>query len=596
MSVHRRIAKNRMMEGGSTSALVAPVEEAMEMANPTALRQSHMKVNSNIFPLDPNLDFDCSQIDVSDRFYNSDSITQDAPLSWQIQPSFNVFRNLALSRFIFRVQLNLLYAPSSANFNNIRIALKPFFSYLFIQNETYNINNVNCADQAPRTSCWANWIKCLLIQSNLQPADVNVGQLYTAGTPAPGLVPCVISGVLSSICAEDSRTYTEGIVHIDGVTGIDSYTAAHTHLMFAKNGFFNQIGMGINGNQFFTAVDPTTFFGYTSYNASFEIVYRPMSGVFLNPHYLPPGVNLNFILTVAPFTQWLNGYSCAGASDTPQARFQALIQQSSTAGSGQPKASNYVSSITILSAVFVAREVTVTQTALKSYQQLILRSPCYFNCVTSNTLLYDVNSTQIQLTNLFSGRLGNIVTVCLLSGVPSSGTGNLQPLLTHSPLPGITESAGVTGAASNICLNQVTLIVNGRRYSSLWSSPMTMGSSSGIAQWYEQYKLAALVSKQANRGNSDSNSSIELQYKMDNPLLSLSEFQSVATVCCINIRRNGTIFQSGDREVGSVEMLVTLDANGSGAIPAGTKLLVQSLNTDSILSISDGGASSSFIF
>lgn len=593
MSVHRRIAKNRMIEGGSTSALVAPVEEAMEMANPTALRQSHMKVNSNIFPLDANLDFDCSQIDVSDRFYNSDSITQDAPLSWQIQPSFNVFRNLALSRFIFRLQINVIGGIAALAFAQNRLELKAFFSYLFIQNETYNINNVNCADQAPRTSCWANWIKCLLIQSNLQPATVSCQTYGDSVTIVNGLM---FSSMLGTIGAEDSRTLTEGIVHIDGISGIDSYTASHNHLMFAKNGFFNQIALSPNGN--FNGVYVGTGnvgYDYTNFNASFEIVYRPMSGVFLNPHYLPPGVNLNFILTVAPVMQWLNGFSCV-AGENAGTHQQALLQRGPGAATTPPCASNFVSSVTILSAVFVAREVTVTQTALKSYQQMILRSPCYYNCTTSNTLLYDVNSTQIQLTNLFSGRLGNIVTVCLLSGTPSRGTGNLQPLLTQSPLPGVTENLLYTSAASNICLNQITLIVNGRRYSSLWSAPMTMGSSSGIAQWYEQYKLAALVSKQANRGNSDSNSSIELQYKLDNPLLTLSEFQSVATVCCINIRRNGTVFQSGDREVGSVEMLVTLDANGDGSIPAGTKLLVQSLNTDSILSISDGGASSSFIF
>jgi hypothetical protein len=118
-------------------------------------------------------------------------------------------------------------------------------------------------------------------------------------------------------------------------------------------------------------------------------------------------------------------------------------------------------------------------------------------------------------------------------------------------------------------------------------------STQDISQWYEQYRQCSLMVALSGRGDDQSNSNLDTKYRFDNPILTKAEFQSQATFLCYNIRRSGTVMNcSGDKEVGGIDLLVNIN----GSLHPSAQLLIVGLNTDSLLSITDGGSTSSFVF
>ena len=600
---HRRskMQAAESMEGG---ALVAPQMIAAEAGMMEALKQSHIKVDDRAFPIDPNLDFDSSVILCEDRAYNADSIADiSQPLTFTIQPQYNVFRSFSESRFVFRLQL-LLGAVQDPT-DQLQAALKPYFSALFINDITININNVACNDQHSRTAQYAHFVKTVLLQANLKPVVSNV---QYRGRNASNYGWAEI--VPNSFSSEDHRTLSEGIVNIDGNFGMDAICSSHNVAMFMQNGFLSQIGiLGSAATGIFVSPFEVVTSGvivdyvFASTNASFEITYIPKDGIWQQPKFMPPGINLNFVMQIQPFSKWLNGFNAnigliAGPPSWQQA--QAIRQGGDN---GAPGSLVWVSGVAIESAIYYERQYTLTQTALRAYQSLIMRQPLYFSCLTSNTLLFPVTSNSVQLTNLFAGRLPNIIVVGLLNQTPSNPTLNSQSLLCYSPVPGVTESPIYSTSTANgrvvptvACISTVTLTVNGRRYPNLWQGTQTAGTCNNVQQWYEQYKQCSLISRLAGRSDGATNTNYDTKYKYDTPLLSLSEFKSCFNLLCFNIRRNGTVVNcSGDKEVGGVEVLLTLSSVG-GAVPPNAQLMLCGLNTDSICSITDGGSSTSFVY
>ena len=592
---HRRskMQAAESMEGG---ALVAPQMIAAEAGMMEALKQSHIKVDDRAFPIDPNLDFDSSVILCEDRAYNADSIADiTQPLTYTIQPQYNVFRSFSESRFVFRLQLQLVPGlPSAATNDAYGASLKPYFSALFINDITININNVACNDQHSRTAQYAHFVKTVLLQANLKPV---VASVRYASYNVSGSTNRLID-VLNSCSSEDHRTYSEGIIAIDGNIGMDGWNATHNTALWCQNGILQQIGMNGGGSYCWWN---TGVFGYapmffTSTNASFEITYIPKDGIWQQPKFLPPGINLNFVMQIQPVAKWVNGWNAIISGTDPQG---PAITGNLTPGT----LTTFVSGVTILSAIYYERQYTLTQTALRAYQSLIMRQPLYYSCLTSNTLLFPVTSNSVQLTNLFAGRLPNIIVVGLLNQTPSNPTLNSQSLLTYAPCPGMTEnplyaSSVLSGRVvpTVACISTVTLTVNGRRYPNLWQGAQTAGTSNNVQQWYEQYKQCSLISRLAGRSDGATNTNYDTRYKFDTPLLTLSEFKSCFNLLCFNIRRNGTIVNcSGDKEVGGVEVLLTIDSVG-GLVPPNAQLMLCGLNTDSICSITDGGSSTSFVY
>ena len=102
------------------------------------------------------------------------------------------------------------------------------------------------------------------------------------------------------------------------------------------------------------------------------------------------------------------------------------------------------------------------------------------------------------------------------------------------------------------------------------------------------------LSMLTNSNDGATNTNLNMNYKADTPLLSLSAFKSCFTYLCFNIRRNGTIMDdSGDKEVGSIDALISI--NGTVAAST-TQLMLCGLNTDSLLTVTDGGSSTSFVY
>lgn len=323
----------------------------------------------------------------------------------------------------------------------------------------------------------------------------------------------------------------------------------------------------------------------TGLNVAIELTYRPQDGIFLQPKLLPPGVNLNYIFNTNTIGTWCNGY----LKQVPN----------STLGGANPDAVGCT--YTILKAQYYERQYTATQTAIRAYQSLIMRQPLYYSCMTSNTLLYPVapGTQSVQLTNVFSGRLPNIIVVALLNQTPSpyaqtATSGNINLLTTYSPLPTAQLAQSFGGVPTTYdCISNVQLTVNGRTYPHLWTSSMAPASTADLSQWYEQYRQCALIVALNGRDTDQPNTNFDVKYKYDNPLLSKAEFQTQATFCCFNIRRNGTILNcSGDKEVGGIDLLVNI--NGTAHPQA--QLLVVGLSTDSLATITDGGATTSFVF
>jgi hypothetical protein len=567
------------MEGG---ALIAPQMVAVEQGHQEMLKQSHIKVDDRYFAIDPNLDFEASTILCEDRVYTSDqtpSITQ--PITFTIQPQFNVFRSLSESRFVFTVQAVLPAGATVPSGENLILIPKPYWAQLLVRDFTININNVACNDQHSRVASYAGFIKILLTQGNLKTASMS----STILDPTEPAVSFVL--LLNSYAGEDTRSLQEGIVNLDSYAGADWLFGYNNVVMSLVAG----VACNVGGNSF---IAPTLGDITVNYIVPIEMTYRPQDGIFLQPKLLPPGVNLNYIFSTTSLGTWCNGY---------------VNEYNGTQGSSysyNPDAfTGYTYKIT--KAQYYERQYTITQTGLKAYQSLIMRQPLYYSCMTSNTLLYPIagNQTSIQLTNVFSGRLPNIIVVGLLNQTPnqaqnppivggSASSGNISLLQTYSPLPPCVNllTAGGTPAPAD-CINSCQLTVNGRTYPHLWSSNMLPNSTQDISQWYEQYRQCALISRIEGRSDGQPNTNFDPKYKYDNPILTKSEFQSQCTFLCFNIRRNGTLVNcSGDKEVGGIDLLVNIN----GTTHPNAQVLIVGLNTDSLATITDGGSTTSFVF
>jgi hypothetical protein len=557
-------------EGGR---LINPQVVAVEEGHQEMLKQSHIKVDSRYFAIDPNLDFESSTILCEDRVYVSDQAPNPTqPITFTIQPQFNVFRSLAESRFVFTVQSVVPVGTSMA------LIPKPYWSQLFVRDFTCNINNVAVNDQHSRTASYAGFIKIIMTQGNLKIVNFNSALLQS------GAAPNILNYLsVSNWAGDDTRALQEGIVNIDVFNGEDYLNSYNNVVMAMSAGPGNSFGN--------VQVQYSPLGIPLSGKVNLELTYRPQDGIWRQPKLLPPGVNLNYIFNLNTLGVWCNGYTTTQAT------------AGTNSFSVNPDSLNV--SFNVLKAQYYERQYTCTQTCLKAYQSLIMRQPLYFTCMTTNTLLYPVPATQqsLQLTNVFSGRLPNIIVVALLNQSPGpytsaiAGTGNIYPLKTFSPILTATDqfinngTVNVTATADSIQSLQLT--VNGRTYPHLWSSNMQPFSQQDLSQWYEQYRQCSLITALNGRTDGEMNSNYDTKYKYDNPILTKAEFASQCTFCCFNIRRSGTVMNnSGDKEVGGIDLLVNI--NGSNHPFA--QLLISGINTDSLMSITDGGSTTSFVF
>jgi len=565
---------SKSMQGGK---LINPQVVAVEEGHQEMLKQSHIKVNSNYFAIDPNLDFESSTILCEDRVYVSDQAPNPTqPITFTIQPQFNVFRSLAESRFVFTVQASIPIGQP-----NLVLVPKPYWSQLFVRDFTCNINNVAVNDQHSRTASYAGFIKIIMTQGNLTAVSLN----YTAQIVA-GVTTTSTEAWLYSWAGDDTRSLQEGIINIDAYNGEDYMLGYNNIVMALSAGVGNAFGATrfLVSNPYVT-INPVV-------NCTLELTYRPQDGIWRQPKLLPPGVNLNYIFNLNTIGVWCNGYSKVQLNAQP------------VSYSLNPDVVGVT--FNVLKAQYYERQYTCTQTCLKAYQSLIMRQPLYFTCMTTNTLLYPISQTQqsIQLTNVFSGRLPNIVIVALLNQSPkalstTAGSGNINTLGTYSPQYAITDGTlynpltSANAITTGDSIQSLQLTVNGRTYPHLWSSNMQPTSPQDISQWYEQYRQCSLITALNGRTDGEMNSNFDTKYKYDNPILTKAEFQSQATFCCFNIRRSGTVMNnSGDKEVGGIDLLVNIN----GTFHPNAQLLISGVNTDSLMSITDGGSTTSFVF
>jgi hypothetical protein len=553
------------MEGG---ALIPPQVVAVEEGHLEMLKQSHIKVDSRYFSIDPNLDFESSTILCEDRVYVSDQTpSATAPITFTIQPQFNVFRSLSESRFVFTLRAVI---PESI-VGGIVLLPKAYWSQLFVRDFTININNVACNDQHSRTAMYAGFMKILLTQG-----DLKTTQHSTIINNIAGASTTSITNTIYSWAGDDTRTLQEGIMNLDCFQGQDFQASYNNVVMTLIGG----TGGGFGNAALHAFQYPTGF------NIAIELTYRPQDGIFLQPKLLPPGVNLNYIFNTNTIGTWCNGY-------------YKVVPNALVAPSFNPDSAGCT--YTIVKAQYYERQYTATQTAIRAYQSLIMRQPLYYSCMTSNTLLYPVasNAQSVQLTNVFSGRLPNIIVVALLNQAPTwrgqtATSANSNLLTTYSPLASADLAILFGGALAPLdCISNVQLTVNGRTYPHLWTSNMAPGSTADLSQWYEQYRQCSLITALNGRDTDQPNTNFDVKYKYDNPVLSKAEFNSQATFCCFNIRRNGTVLNcSGDKEVGGIDLLVNIN----GTSHPSAQLLVVGLSTDSLATITDGGATTSFVF
>ena len=560
-------------EGGS---LINPQVVAVEEGHQEMLKQSHIKVDSRYFAIDPNLDFESSTILCEDRVYVSDQAPNPTqPLTFTVQPQFNVFRSLAESRFVFTVQ-----AVIPALVTNLVLVPKPYWSQLFVRDFTCNINNVAVNDQHSRTASYAGFIKIIMTQGNLKAVSLN----YTAQIVA-GATNTSTEAWLYSWAGDDTRSLQEGIINIDAYNGEDYMLGYNNIVMALSAGVGNAFGnTRLLVSNPYTAINPVL-------NCTLELTYRPQDGIWRQPKLLPPGVNLNYIFNLNTLGVWCNGY-------------QPVQNTGINSYSQNPDSINVT--FNVLKAQYYERQYTCTQTALKAYQGLIMRQPLYYTCMTTNTLLYPISQTQqsIQLTNVFSGRLPNIIVVALLNQSPKAlsatvSNGNINTLGTYSPQYAITDGTlynpliSLNAPSTGDCIQSLQLTVNGRTYPHLWSSNMQPNLPQDISQWYEQYRQCSLITALNGRTDGEANSNFDTKYNYDNPILTKAEFASQCTFCCFNIRRSGTVMNcSGDKEVGGIDLLVNIN----GVNHPGAQLLISGINTDSLMSVTDGGSTTSFVF
>ena len=577
---HRGSRRSALAEMSGSGVLENPAMPAVEAGHQEQLKMSHVKIDDNLFGVDANCDFDSSKINVEDRVYICDT-TPNAlqPISWTIQPQFNVMRSLSESRFVFQVSLSGTTKTNGAPYTTGSFWTyfpKAYFSALFVQDITLNINNVNCSDQHSSTAQYAHFIKTILCDANIKACTAGAvnATLYNQSN-----IQVETAWLTPAIGGDDARTLTEGIISTDWINGLTASQSSHGQILECiDGGYLNQ--------------------NFTNNGSAIEITYRPRDGIWLSPKYLPPGVVENFILR-------LNGvkniFECSNS-----------VVQASATGAAHVGIGNYLwydndvstdVSMNILSAKYYERQITPTQSALRSYQSLISMQPVYIPVVSANTFLIPVpaNQSSVQLTNVLAGRIPAVVVVGLLnqnpcSGINQSGTGSgaTHQFKTYSPMLA-TDTPNIYAT----CLSTVRLTVNGRLYPHLYSLNCTTAlanNTQDLSQLYEMYKQGCLIKDLNNRGDEATNKNMNLNYKMDNPILSFGEFRANFTYFVYVIRRNGTLVdKSGDKEVGSIDILASIDT-GRYAPSGLSQLLVCGVNSDSLMSITDGGSTASFVY
>ena len=239
----------RHMAGGSDN-LEPPQMVAVEAGHQEQLKASHILVNDNYFGVDPNCSFDASSILCEDRVYICDTTPSAIqPITWTIQPQFNVFRSLSESRFVFQVSLSgQNHSTGGQGGQGVQWIYMPkaYFSALFVQDITININNVNCSDQHSSTAQYAYFVKTILFDANLKAPTatcVNVVNVnYNAASnsfPAPYLT--------YGLGCDDARTLTEGLINTDWIQGINYMNSTHGAFLTAIDGSFNNQNFTNNG-------------------------------------------------------------------------------------------------------------------------------------------------------------------------------------------------------------------------------------------------------------------------------------------------------------------------------------------------------------
>jgi len=575
---------NRAHMAGGSDNLEPPQMVAVTAGHQEQLKQSHIMVNSNYFPIDPNQSFDSSSILVEDRVYLCDTTPlATQPISWSINPQFNIFKSLSESRFVFQVSLSGQQV-STGGIGGVGVEWiyypKAFFSSLFVQDFTYNLNNVNCSDVHSSTCQYSHFVKTILFDANLRSPTATVVSV-TNLVNLVGVSP--IPYLRYGLGCDDARTIPEGIISTDWINGICSGNSTHGAFLTSVDGTFN--------NQ-----------NFTNNGSAIEITYRPRDGIFLTPKLICPGVVENIIMRLNDVN---NIFQCSNSSiyrtgspatvppytGNPGVSFYNWIDQVLTPGV----------TMNILSAKYFQRQYTPTQSCLRSYQSLISMQPVYIPVVTANSFLVSVpaNQTSVSLQNVLAGRIPNTVVIALLNQNPSVSspinnlsTGPNHQFKTYSPLPGLD-----TPFINKQCLQTVRLQVNGRVYPHLYSINCAQGSTQDTSQLYEMYKQACLVRDLHGRNDGSSNINMNQQYKMDNPILSFGEFRANLTYFVYNIRRNNTLENaSGDKEVGSIDLVASIDTTSLNPLVGNSQLLVVGISSDSLASFSDGGSTTSFVY
>lgn len=571
MPRHHRQA--RQMEG---QGLIPPTMVAVEAGHQEQLKLSHVKVDDRYFGIDPNADFDSSSINVEYRKYVSDQApTTTAPISFTQMPQFNVFRSLSESFFVFQVNLTGTTQSIGGVSTSTVYAPKPYFSSLLVTDLTLNLNNVNVSDQHSSTCQYAHFIKTIMFDANLKSPGVAVTESFVVSggggvTPSP-LLTYGASG-------DDSRQISEGILNTDWINGLTTLQSIH--------GIFLSDIDGSEDNR-----------NFTNNAASIEITYRPRDGVWLSPKYIVPGVLENFVLRLNSAN---NIFQAGNAVPTFGSTTANSISQ--YVWNDFSIASNSLVQMNILSASYFEKQLVCTQSTLRSYQSLISMQPVYMPVVSANTFLVPIPAGQnsVSLQNVLSGRIPNLVIIGALNQNPNSFQNSAvvpaanrvaHQFKTYSPL-----LAKDTDTQYATCLSSVRLTVNGRLYPHLYAINCAVNSTQDTTMLYEMYKQGCLIRDVNNRGDGQSNNTLNYQYKMDNPLLSLGEFRSNFTYFVYNIRRNGTLPElSGDKEVGGLDVLATFDT--SRVTPSGlSQLLVCGISADSLMSTTDGGSTTSFVY
>lgn len=574
---HRRGGMDAEMSG--SGIMENPAMPAVQAGHQEALKMSHVKINENYMGIDPSCDFDSSTISRELRAYPSDQAVTNvlAPISFSSQPQFNIFRSLSESFFVFQVNLTgTVHSSGGVASTTTVYAPKPYFSSLFITDLTTNLNNVNCSDVHSSTCHYSHFIKTILFESNLKSPGASVVEATNVSGGA-GTTPAPFNTY--GLSGDDTKTLTQGIINTDWLNGLTTLQSVHGIFMSCIDGSEDNVN-------------------FTNNASAIEITYRPKDGVWLSPKLLPPGILENFVLRLNSAN---NIFQAGNSSPTFGTTTANAISQYTW--NDFSIASNSNVAMNILSAKYYEFQYIPTQSLLRSYQSIIAMQPIYIPNVSANTFLTPIpaGASSVSIQNCLAGRLPNLIVIGAINNNPNSYQNNVSTVppanavahqfKTYSPI-----LAKDTLPSQATCLSSVRLTVNGRLYPLLYSVNCAIDSNQDLTVLYEQYKQGCLIRDCAGRGDGQQNQTVNWQYKMDNPLLSFGEFKSNFTYWVFNISRNGQLpTQSGSKEVGGVDILATFDT--SRYSPSGnSQLLVCAIQQDSLLSITDGGSTCSYVY